>query len=123
VATAPRGLGPCPVRSWRITWIVRLITCVRTSTGWRAASAVVGGFAGCSAIAASAPAASVATAAIARVCVLRMFKLSRSVVGATLEGLRSSPRQAFVKLWQSQAAFSADPTLSLPFPAKLTGDE
>ena len=31
-ATAPRGVGKCPARSWRTTWIVRRITCVRYCT-------------------------------------------------------------------------------------------
>jgi hypothetical protein len=53
-------------------WIVRRITSVRTSTGFRAASTAVGVLDGRSANAAKTPAASAVAAAAARVCLLRM---------------------------------------------------
>ena len=67
VAIAPRGPGEWPADSWRMTWIVRLVTCVRTSTGLWAASAVLGLFDGRSASAARAPAAIAVSAATIRV--------------------------------------------------------
>lgn len=48
VAIAPRGVGKRPERSWRTTWTVRLITCVRYCTaGVRAASVATVLSAGC----------------------------------------------------------------------------
>lgn len=73
-ALAREGRGSA-ARWWRVTWIVRRITSVRTSTaGLRAASVAVVSEGGRIANAAKATAASAVTAATIRVCLVRMLE-------------------------------------------------
>jgi hypothetical protein len=98
VAIAPRGFGDGPAGSWRMTWIVRRITCVRTSTGVRDASATLGLSDGRSANAAKAPAAIAVRAARSRVERVRIVMPPGQWVGGTVAGPTPSARQASAKL-------------------------